>query len=250
MVRQFKNYAFISLLFIVFSCSNKVHETQYVTKSSEIIVKEKPEYMTKQIQDELTPEEVLLLLEQGNNDYVNNELTILNTPERMEQSTQGQNPMAIVLSCIDSRVPVEDIFHKGIGDLFVSRVAGNVVDTDMLASLEYACKKSGSKVIVVMGHDNCGAVKAAIDDVQFGNITSLLDKIKPAIEEAGKDFDGELNSKNHDFVTEVTDENVKTSINAIRDGSPALKKMEEDGDIIIIGAVYDLETGKVNWQKD
>ena len=152
--------------------------------------------------------------------------------------------MAVVLSCLDSRVPVETVFDKGVGDLFVGRVAGNFVNVDMLGSMEFACKVAGSKLVVVMGHESCGAVKAAIDDVKLGNITPMLTKITPAVQES-QDFEGEKTSKNSEFVTYVCENNVMNTIETIRNDSPILKEMEDNGEIKIVGAIYDMDSGNV-----
>ena len=164
------------------------------------------------------------------------------------QTSQGQFPTAVVLSCLDSRVPVEKVFDLGVGDVFVARVAGNIINPDILASMEYGCKVVGSKIIVVLGHTECGAVKAAIDKVELGNITELLAKIKPAVDSLSK-FDGEKTSKNKKLVDEVSVENVDVSMDNIRKNSPILKEMEEKGEIDIVGCMYDLENGKVEYYK-
>ncbi|SHE38742.1 carbonic anhydrase family protein [Dysgonomonas macrotermitis] len=203
--------------------------------------------LTAEEQAKLTPQQVLDSLIQGNKDFSEDNLTVRNNSQRVRDAALGQYPKAVVLSCLDSRVPVEDVFHRGIGDVFVARVAGNIVNEDILGSLEYACKVSGSKLIVVLGHDYCGAVKSAIDDVKLGNITPLLAKIRPAVASAGKSFEGEKTSKNPAFVEAVCDENVILAIAEIRKKSPILKEMEEKGEIKIVGGVYDMETGKVTF---
>jgi len=146
---------------------------------------------------------------------------------------------------VDSGVPVEDVFHRGIGDIFVARVAGNFVNKDILGSMEFASKVSGSKVVLVMGHEHCGAVKAALDDVKHGNITPMLTKIKPAVELV--EYEGERNSKNQKFVHMVSKSNVKNTIEQVRIGSPILKEMEANGEIKIVGALYDMDNGKVSF---
>ena len=156
----------------------------------------------------------------------------------------GQFPKAVILSCLDSRVTVEDVFDKGIGDLFVCRVAGNFINEDILDSMEYGCKVSGAKLIVVMGHRYCGAIKAAIDNVQMGNITAMLAKIKPAVVKS-QDFKGDKTSKNKEFVTYVAINNVKNAVENIKLKSPILKEMSNKGEIKIVGAAYDLNTGEV-----
>ncbi len=203
--------------------------------------------LTKEQQSQLSPQQVLDILKEGNEEFVNDNLTVRNNSQRVRDAAMGQYPKAVVLSCLDSRVPVEDVFHRGIGDIFVARVAGNVVNDDILASLEYACKVSGSKLVVVLGHEHCGAVKSAIDDVKLGNITTLLSKVKPAITKAKAGFKGETTSKNPAFVEAVCDHNVHNAIDEIRTKSPILKEMEKNGEIKIVGGVYDMETGKVSF---
>jgi carbonic anhydrase len=143
-------------------------------------------------------------------------------------------------------IPVEDIFDRGIGNILVARVAGNFVNEDILGSMEFACKVSGSKLILVLGHEHCGAVKSAIDDVELGNNTAMLSNIKPAVELAS-DYKGEKSSKNIEFVSMVCENNVENTINELRKGSPILKEMEDNGEIKILGAVYDLDTGNVEF---
>ena len=240
----------ITLLFLsvtilsFYACTNK-KETVSFDETSLIPV----HVLTKEQQDKLTPDEVIAGLKDGNADFEEDRLTIRNSSERVRQAAMGQYPEAVILSCLDSRVPVEDVFHKGIGDLFVARVAGNVVNGDMLGSLEYACKVSGSKVIVVLGHEYCGAIKSAIDDVKLGNITGLLAKIRPAVEQAKQSFTGDTTSKNPRFVEAVCDDNVKLAVNQIRNESVILHDMETAGKIKIIGAVYDMQTGAVEFFK-
>lgn len=203
--------------------------------------------LTAEQQASLTPETVLTRLKKGNKDFVEDNLTIRNNTQRVRKASLGQYPKAVVLSCLDSRVPVEDIFHSGIGNLFVARVAGNIVNDDILGSLEYACKVSGAKVVLVLGHEYCGAVKSAIGNVKLGNITKLLNKIQPAVTIAGEKFKGEKVSSNPAFVEAVCDANVAVAIEQIRKGSPILNEMEKQGDILIVGAVYNMKTGKVEY---
>ena len=203
--------------------------------------------ITKEEQAKLTPDIVLNMLKTGNQDYVQENLTVLNTSKRIKEAVYGQYPKAAIVSCLDSRVPVEDIFHQGIGDLFVARVAGNFVNTDILGSLEYACKVSGSKLIVALGHESCGAIKSAIDDVKLGNITAMLENIKPAVNNASANFAGEKTSKNKEFVESVCSHNIHHAIEEIRAKSPILKEMEDKGEIKIVGGLYHLETGKVEF---
>jgi carbonic anhydrase len=199
--------------------------------------------LTADEQAALTPNIVIQNLKDGNERFVMGELTARDHTEQIRKTVDGQFPKAVILSCVDSRVPVEDVFDKGIGDIFVARVAGNFVNEDILGSMEFGCKVSGSKVILVLGHEHCGAVKAAVDNVKLGNITAMLSKIRPAVESV--EYDGDRSSKNEGFVHMVCESNVKKTIQDIRNNSPILKEMEDKGEIKIIGGVYDMDTGKV-----
>lgn len=203
--------------------------------------------LTKEEQEKLTPQQILGILKQGNEEFVSDNLTIRNNTERVRDAALGQYPKAVILSCLDSRVPVEDVFHRGIGDIFVARVAGNIVNEDILGSMEYACKVSGSKLIVVLGHEYCGAVKSAIDDVKLGNITPLLSKIQPAVRSAKASYSGDKTSKNPEFVEEVCNHNVLHTMNEIRAKSSILKEMEQKGEIKIVGGVYHMKSGRVDF---
>jgi carbonic anhydrase len=204
----------------------------------------KEKVLTKAEQDALTPDTVIQRLKEGNRRYMNNDLTQRDHSALVRNSSSGQYPKAVILSCVDSRVPVEDVFDKGIGDMFVGRVAGNFVNVDLLGSMEFGCKVSGAKLIVVMGHESCGAIKAAIDNVKLGNITAMLTKIQPAVARS-QDFKGDKSSKNAEFVDYVAKNNVMMTIENIRKNSPILKEMEDKGEIKIIGAYYNLKTGEV-----
>jgi carbonic anhydrase len=203
--------------------------------------------LTAEEQSKLTPDMVIEILRQGNGEFVNDNLTIKNNMERVYNAVNGQYPKAMVLSCIDSRIPVEDIFHRGIGDIFVARVAGNIINPDILGSLEFACKIAGAKLIVILGHGICGAIMSAIDDIELGNVTGLLDKIKPAINRCKANFKGETTSSNQQFVEAVCRTNIELMINEVRKDSPILKEMEDKGEIKIIGGYYDMYTGKVEF---
>lgn len=199
--------------------------------------------MTKSKQDSLTPEQVLRDFIVGNDRFKNSNLTQReHTTDIRKAVTNGQFPKAIVLSCVDSRVPVEDIFDQNLGDIFVGRVAGNFVNTDLLGSMEFACKVAGAKLILVMGHQHCGAVRGAIDDVHLGNITAMLENIKPAVK-MSQSFEGEKSSQNEAFVRLVTQNNVRNALKQIRAKSEILRDMESKGEIKIIGAFYNLESG-------
>jgi len=166
-----------------------------------------------------------------------------NLNEQVRETSNGQFPFAVVLSCIDSRVPAELVFDQGIGDIFSVRVAGNIVNEDVLGSIEYSCKVAGSKVIVVMGHTKCGAVTAACRNVELGNISALLEKIKPAVDKV-RTGEEEMDDP---AIEKVSVLNVHGSIDRIRNESPILSEMENDGEIQIVGAVYDVKTGEVNF---
>jgi carbonic anhydrase len=204
----------------------------------------KEKVLTKAEQDALTPDMVIQSLKEGNKRYMNNDLTQRDHSALVRSASSGQYPKAVILSCVDSRVPVEDVFDKGIGDLFVGRVAGNFVNVDLLGSMEFGCKVSGAKLILVLGHESCGAIKAAIDNVKLGNITAMLVKIQPAVVRS-QDFKGEKSTKNGEFVDYVGRNNVMTAIENIKKNSPILKEMADKGEIKIIGAYYNLKTGEV-----
>jgi len=201
--------------------------------------------LTAKEQANLTPNSVIKSLKEGNKRFVTGELTARDHTEQIRKTVGGQFPKAVILSCVDSRVPVEDVFDKGIGDIFVARVAGNFVNEDILGSMEFGCKVSGSKLILVLGHEHCGAVKAAVDDVKLGNITAMLSKIRPAVESVT--YLGDRTSKNEEFVHLACESNIRKTIEDIRTNSPILKKMEDKGEIKIIGGIYDMDTGKVDF---
>lgn len=201
--------------------------------------------ITKDVQDTLTPKSVLQDLLDGNNRFINGTLEGADNSALVKQTIGGQFPKAVVLSCIDSRVPVETVLDQAIGDVFVARVAGNFENTDILGSLEYSCKVAGSKLVLVLGHEACGAVKAACDGVELGNITHLLSNIKPAVEKSKGEVSGDANASNSEFVAKTVENNVTLTINRIREKSPILKEMEDNGEIAIVGGVYSLQTGKV-----
>jgi len=199
--------------------------------------------ITKQEQEALTPDETLDDLIEGNNRFTSDNFHSRDYNALKVSATIGQYPKAVILSCVDSRVPVETVFDQGIGDIFVARVAGNFENKDILGSLEYACKVAGSKLVFVMGHESCGAVSAACDGIELGNITHLLSNIKPAVEAVKTE--GKRDSTNKKFVHDVVEKNVRLTIERVREKSPILKDMEDKGDIKIVGGVYSLQSGKV-----
>ena len=200
--------------------------------------------LTKAEQQALTPDEVRTLLQDGNARFVRGDITHRDHRSQVRAAVLGQWPKAVVLSCLDSRIPVEDVFDCGIGDLFVARIAGNFVNSDILGSMEFACAASGAKLVFVLGHEYCGAVMGAIDKVELGNLTSLLKNISPAIDEVKGDH-GERNSKNAAFVHRVAEQNVRRTLRRIREESPVLRDLEKDGKIKIVGGMYDMDTGVV-----
>jgi carbonic anhydrase len=202
--------------------------------------------ITAEEQQELTPNQVIELLGGGNDRFVNGTKTIRDHSALVRDAALGQHPKAIILSCVDSRVPIEDIFDQGIGDIFVARVAANIENTDILGSIEFATKVSGAKLIVVLGHESCGAIAAAIDNVQLGNITALLENVKPAVE-ALSDYPGEKTSANPEFVHLVAEKNVEITIQNILEKSPIVAEMVAAGDLNIVGGLYDLHSGEVEF---
>lgn len=215
-------------------------EEQDVTPTEVVAVKE---VMTKQAQEKMTPDEALADLLAGNERYVSGELIRRDLPEQIASTTKGQYPKAVVLACIDSRVPVEYIFDQGVGDIFVVRVAGNIEDEALLGSMEYGVGVAGSRLLMVLGHENCGAVKSAIQQVDVGsdNVTSLLNEIEPAIQQT----EGERDAKNKEYFDAVVKTNVNQTIKDIRNRSSIISGLENDGTIKVIGAYYSLKDGKV-----
>lgn len=201
--------------------------------------------LTKEQRDKLTPEQVIELMKQGNQRFLKGERTTHDYLAQQRASAKGQYPSAVLLTCIDSRAPAETILDLGIGDIFNARLAGNVSNDDVLGSMEFACKLSGAKVVLVMGHTACGAVKGAIDGAVLGNLTALLAKIKAAV--AATDYPGERSAKNYAFVDLVARKNVELTMAEIRRRSPVLADLEAKGTIRIAGAMYDLEAGVVTF---
>ena len=199
---------------------------------------------TKEIQEHLTPAFAHKILVDGNARFVQNVKAQRNLKNQVLATSEGQFPFAVVLSCIDSRVPAELVFDQGIGDMFSVRVAGNIVNEDILGSMEYACKVAGSKIVVVMGHSNCGAVTAACNHVELGNVTPLLDKIKHAVTIVENEGNWTVSQENVERVSEL---NVHHAIDRIRKESTILAEMEANGEIEIVGAMYSVQTGEVTF---
>jgi carbonic anhydrase len=203
---------------------------------------------TKETQAIITPDSAINLLKEGNQRFQANKEVERNLLEQVADTSTGQYPFATVLHCVDSRVSAELVFDQGIGDIFSIRIAGNFVNEDILGSMEFTCKLAGTKTIVVLGHTACGAVKGACDDAKLGNLTTLISKLKPAVEAVTEPSDASLrNSQNIDFVNTVAEKNVYMTIDNIRSKSPVLQEMEQNGEIKIVGAMYDIKDGSVTF---
>lgn len=205
---------------------------------------------TKEIQQHLTPEIALQILKAGNARFMKNLKINRNLLQQLNETYDGQYPFAVVLSCIDSRASSELIFDQGLGDLFSIRIAGNILNDDIIGSMEFACKVSGAKIIVVVGHTRCGAIKGACDDVQLGKLTDLLAKIKPVVEKVRDPEASDQDSKNEEFVSKVAEANVFNVIEEIKSRSEILREMLEQKQIGIVGAMYDLHTGHIDFYEN
>lgn len=202
--------------------------------------------LTKEMQDQLTPEQIIERLQTGNSRFVNNLKINRNLLQQVKETSEGQHPFACILSCIDSRTSAELTFDQGLGDIFSCRIAGNILNEDILGSMEFACKVAGSKLIVVLGHTKCGAIKGACDQVEMGNLTALLKKVKPALDAEVTTKDNR-NARNAEFVEKVSDLNVRLTLKQIPEQSEILAEMIQKNEIALIGAMYDVETGEVNF---
>ena len=203
---------------------------------------------TQETQAAITPDVAIDLLKEGNQRFQTNKEVNRNLLEQVAETSTGQYPFATILHCVDSRVSAELVFDQGIGDVFSIRIAGNFVNEDILGSMEFTCKLAGTKVIVVLGHTACGAIKGACDDAKLGNLTTLLSKLKQAVEAVNEPSDTSLrNSRNIDFVNNVAEKNVHLTIENIRLKSRVLQEMEENGEIKIVGAMYDIKDGSVTF---
>ncbi|HQW02463.1 MAG TPA: carbonic anhydrase family protein [Saprospiraceae bacterium] len=205
--------------------------------------------LTKEMQVSLTPVMAIELLREGNKRFVNNLKVNRNLLQQVNETSGGQYPLAVVLSCIDSRTSAELIFDQGLGDIFSVRIAGNIINEDILGSMEFACKVAGAKALVVLGHSKCGAVKGACDHVEMGNLTNLLSKLQPAVY-AEKTVTTDRTSANDEFVEKVATLNVKMAMHQIHDKSTILNDMIQKGEIAIIGGMYNVETGVVDFYEE
>lgn len=204
------------------------------------------ETITKEIQSTISPEDALARLKAGNARFVENRKAERDLLQQVRQTGEGQYPFAIVLGCVDSRVPPEVIFDQGVGDIFSARIAGNFVNEDILGSMEFATKVAGAKLILVLGHSQCGAIMGAIDDAQLGNLTGMLAKLKPAVESVSSPGASHT-SEDADFVRAVAEKNVELTLQMIREKSPVLEELIDAGEVKLAGAVYDVTTGEVHF---
>ena len=202
---------------------------------------------TPESQSATTPSRAIEMLKQGNVRFTSGSTTSRDYQSQVSQTAGGQYPLAAVVSCIDSRIPTEIVFDQGIGDIFNARIAGNFVNEDILGSLEFACKVAGAKAIVVMGHTSCGAIKGACDKAELGNLTQMLEKIMPAVDAVHTPEGTDRSSANNEFVDAVAAKNVELTLVKIKENSPVLKEMIEANEIEIVGAMYDVASGKVSF---
>lgn len=252
-MKKLNYWILIFLISLITSCGetnpqnesvDQEEDTQVSTHASD---RDTDRILTEEERNALTPDDVVSEFQQGNQRFITDSLTPRNRQGRIQETGAAQYPKGMILSCIDSRVPVEEIFDQGLGDVFVGRIAGNFADEEMLGSMEFATKVAGSKVIVVMGHENCGAVKSAIDEVELGNITAMLEHIEPAVEMTDNFPEEQRTIKNGDYVNEVVKNNVLHTIEEIRNNSPIISEMEQNDEIKILGAVYHVTTGSVEF---
>lgn len=202
--------------------------------------------LTKEMQAQLTAARAIELLKDGNKRFVNNLKINRNLLQQLNETSDGQHPFAFILSCIDSRTSAELIFDQGLGDIFSCRIAGNILNEDILGSMEFACKVAGSKVVVVLGHTKCGAIKGACDNIKLGNLSALLKKVKPAIE-AEVSTKENRNASNSEFVENVAELNVRQTLKQIPEQSPIIEQLMQNGEIALIGGMYNVETGVVEF---
>ena len=205
--------------------------------------------LTKELQDNITPQMALHVLQEGNNRFINNLRVNRNLLQQVNETKEGQHPLAVILSCIDSRTSAELIFDQGLGDVFSVRIAGNILNEDILGSMEFACRVVGVKIVVVLGHTKCGAIKGAVNDVRMGNLTHLLKKITPVVEKT-KHVCGHLHFNDEELVDAVATTNVRTVADQIVERSPILRAMLMEGEIGIVGAMYNVDTGRVDFYDD
>lgn len=243
------------MITLIISCGEKDQERERSdrtknTEMTETSGQETDRVLTEEERNALTPADVVAEFQQGNQRFIQDSLTPRNRQKRISQTGESQYPKAMVLSCIDSRVPVEEIFDQGLGDLFVGRIAGNFADEEMLGSLEYSTRVAGAKAIVVLGHESCGAVKSAIKEVELGNITVMLDHVEPATEMTDTFPKEQRTIDNKEYVDEVVKNNVFHTMEEIRNNSPIIAEMEQNGELEIHGAIYKVSDGTVEFLKE
>lgn len=246
LLRLIANAGLLLAMVFALACQTSNSSESQSSNSAEAGAAMFPPARTKEEQAAMTPQQALAELKAGNARFVAGRSQVRNLPAKVRATASAQYPFAVILSCLDSRQPSEIVFDQGIGDVFCARVAGNVLNNDILGSMEFACNVSGAKLIAVIGHSNCGAIKGAIDEVQLDHLTGLLDKIKPAID-AVPDDGQPRNSKNPEFVDKVAEANVRLVMQQIRERSPILRQMLDEGKIGMVGGMYDLSTGQVHF---
>jgi carbonic anhydrase len=234
---------FVSMLFIT-ACGGANTSTE---SNVEVPQAQSEDRLSLELRDSMTPQEVLQAFKDGHQRFLDGNLRVRKFVTEINETSMGQNPYAIVVSCIDSRVPVETIFDKRIGEIFSSRLAGNVINTDVVGGVEFATALAGAKLVLVMGHTSCGAVKGAIADAEYGNLTGLLDKIKPADDSVRSGLDPIIDTSSEAYTDMVATKHVELSLKQLRDMSPELVRLEQEGKIIIVGAMYDIASGAVTF---
>lgn len=246
-----KNLSLILTTLVIGVFASACAQPQPATVDAEPAPQPVREVLTAEAQAALTPEQVLADLKAGNDRFAAGQLTARDYMAQAETTAaNGQYPKAVILGCVDSRVPPEIIFDQGIGDVFVGRVAGNVEDVNLVGSLEFATKVAGSKVVVILGHSSCGAIKGAADGVELGNLTELLNDFDAPIARADEATEGEANSKNLEFLNLAIEENVRQTIGDILDQSEIMSEMVASGELLVVGGIYDLATGRVAWMDE
>jgi len=237
-------WAVIPVFLFVSACAETTTTETMVDSAS---TTQETDLLSLELRDSMTPQEVLQAFKDGNKRFLDGNLRVRQFVTEINETSLGQNPYAIVVSCIDSRVPVETVFDKRFGEIFSSRLAGNVINSDVVGGIEFATALAGAKLVVVMGHTSCGAVKGAIGDAEYGNLTGLLDKIKPADDSMRVGLNPIIETSSDTYTDMVASKNVELSIKQLRDTSPELTKMEQEGKILIVGAMYDISTGAVTF---
>jgi carbonic anhydrase len=241
--RDFARVAGVSALGLAVTGCAVAEEPAEAQVSSEAPTAPVATTQTAASQAAMTPDEALEMLREGNQRFASAQPLNRDFAQQIQATAAGQYPFAFILGCVDSRVPIEVVFDQGVGDVFTARVAGNVMNEDMLGSMEFACNLAGAKAIVVLGHTSCGAVKGSIAEVRIGNLTDLVEKIEPAVESVT----GERDVTDLDYVDRVAEANVALVLRQIRDESPLLVEMEQAGDIALVGAMYDVSSGEVRF---